>query len=54
MWRELGQQGIIIKPIAVETRPGEAIEGGLGANTREKMMQCGPQLIHLEVVIGLT
>lgn len=36
MQRELGQQGIIIKPTAVETKPGEAIEGGLGANSREK------------------
>lgn len=54
MQRELGQQGRIIKPIAVETVPGEAIKGGLGASSREKdMMQCDPELICLEIRMGL-
>lgn len=36
MRRELGQQGIIIKPIAVETKPGEAIEGWVPAPGKKK------------------
>lgn len=54
MRRELGQQGRIIKPIAVESVPGEAIKGGLGASSREKdMMQCDPELICPEIGMGL-
>lgn len=42
------------KTIATETVPGEAIKGGLGASSREKdMMQCDPELICLEMRMGL-